>query len=96
MSAQERFVLLKILCLSPDGRTITANEAEFERSLRDACVELFGQCSGLIDFSVVDVASGQLTVKTSKSDLTRLWSALTLADTAGALYAVTETSVVPS
>ena len=93
MSAKERFVLLKILCLTHDGRTITTNEAEFEQFLRDACVELFGNISGLIDFTVVIVTPGHLTVKTRKGDLTRLWSALTLADSKS-LYAVTATSEI--
>ena len=70
---------LKIRVLSLDDQKAPAiDAAEFEAFLRDASRQLFGNVSGLIDFRIVDFDEGVVTLKTAKTEVTRLWSALTL------------------
>ena len=85
---------LNIRVLPLDGRRSPATTAEdFEIFLRDASRQLFGNVSGLIDFDVVAVGENDVTLRTDKNDVTRLWSALTLCTSPHALYTVSRKTV---
>jgi len=81
-----------------DEATARPSEEDLARHLRDASVNLFGNVSGLFDFSIaVDQLDDRiLTIRTNKSDFNRLWSALTLygGPSCNVIYTVTKTTEV--
>lgn len=90
MSEKAGSALLKIRSLPLDGQATALNEGDFTQLLRDACVDLFGNVSGLIDFDVVKTEQNRLILKSKKGDVNRLWSALTLSSSSRAVFVVTE------
>ena len=69
MSEKAGSALLKIRSLPLDGQATALNEGDFTQLLRDACVDLFGNVSGLIDFDVVKTEQNRLILKSKKGDV---------------------------
>ena len=81
-----------------DEAVAPPSREDLARHLRDASVSLFGNISGLIDFSIAvdQLDKRTLTIKTNKSNFNRLWSALTLygGPSSNVIYTVTKTTEV--